>query len=96
MKIDIKRDGETLTVALTGRLDTNTSCQLEKELHDKTDGITCLILDLEGLEYISSSGLRLVLGVYNALKGNMKIINMREEVLQVFEVTGFTAALNMV
>ena len=62
MNINITRNENELTVALQGRLDTLTSPDLEEELEDKLDGIEKLIFDFTGLEYISSAGLRVIVG----------------------------------
>ena len=84
-----------MNIALEGRLDSNTTVQLEKELRGRTDDISELVIDLEKLVYISSSGLRLFLGIHKALKGNMRIIRANDDVRQVFEVTGLCASLNL-
>lgn len=62
MNINITRNENELTVALQGSLDTLTSPDLEEELEDKLDGIEKLIFDFTGLEYISSAGLRVIVG----------------------------------
>ena len=74
MKINKQQNDNELTISLEGRLDTNTSPDLEKEL-TSLDGITKLIFDLKGLEYISSAGLRIILSLQKAMfsKGNLII-----------------------
>ena len=95
MDITKKKDGDTLKIALRGRLDTNSAMQLDKELHGELDGISAMEIDLAELAYISSSGLRTLLGAHKALKGNVKIMNVQDAVMDVFETTGFSAALNI-
>ena len=84
-------EGEKLTVALDGRLDTITAPELEEALSN-LDGVKELTMDLADLEYLSSAGLRVVLAVFRKIKaagGIMKIVNSSEMVSKVFELTGF-------
>ena len=82
---------DALLITLEGRLDTTTSPELEKELKENLDGVENLILDFEKLEYISSAGLRVLLSAQKVMsrQGEMKLIHVREEVKEIFEVTGF-------
>ena len=93
MKIDFTKNNEILTVALDGRLDTTTAPELEKQLSQNwTDG-SALIFDCEKLSYISSAGLRVLLSAQKKTKGAMKLINVCELVMEVFEMTGFADIL---
>ena len=96
MTIEKKQNGTTLEIALTGRLDTTTAPQLEKELKDLS-GVTGVTLDFSALEYISSAGLRVLLGAHKALsgKGGLKIVHVSELVQEVFDVTGFADILTI-
>ena len=96
MTIDRRQDGDRLTIALTGRLDTATAPQLEKELKDLS-GVTGVTLDFSALEYISSAGLRVLLSAHKALsgKGGLKVTHVSELVNEVFEVTGFSDILTI-
>ena len=89
--------GKGLVYKLSGRLDTITSPDLEKELKASMDGIESLELDLDKLEYISSAGLRVLLSAHKAMsnKGGMKVTNVNEIVREVFEVTGFADILTI-
>ena len=91
-------NGTELTIALEGRLDTTTSPELESELKASTDGVTELVFDLKTLEYISSAGLRVLLAAHKIMmkQGNMTVKNVSEEVMEIFEVTGFADILNIV
>ena len=95
MKIEKTQNEKKLVVALSGRLDTTTAPQLERELKERLDDITELVIDLDALDYISSAGLRVLLSVYKTMrsKGSMKIANANELVQEVFEVTGFSSFL---
>ena len=97
MNIIKKQDGTTLTVALEGRLDTVTSPHLEGELRTAVNGVTELIFDLTGLEYISSAGLRVLLSAQKVMnrQGQMTIRNVKPEIMEIFEVTGFVDILNI-
>ena len=91
MKINKNLEGNNLTVSLEGRLDTNTAPELEKEL-ESLDGVQNLIFDFKDLEYISSAGLRIILALQKIMnnKGSMVIKNVRDDVREVFEITGFS------
>lgn len=97
MNITIKQDGGTLCVAPEGRLDTRTAPQLEKALEGRLDGITDLVFDFRGVEYISSAGLRILLAAQKIMahKGSMKITKLNETVQRIFELTGFSDILDI-
>ncbi len=97
MNINKKQDGSTLTVALEGRLDTTTAPQLEGELRTAVNGVTELIFDLEALDYVSSAGLRVLLSAQKVMnrQGSMLIRNVKPEIMEIFEVTGFVDILNI-
>ena len=83
--------------ALAGRLDTTTAPELEKELRGSLAGVSELVLDFAGLEYISSAGLRVLLAAKKAMinQGKMKIKNVNETIMEIFEVTGFSDILTI-
>ena len=93
MKINFTKNQEVLTVALDGRLDTTTAPELEKFLSENYDGAGSIVLDCEKLAYISSAGLRVLLSAQKTTKGAMKLINVCELVMEVFEMTGFADIL---
>ena len=95
MTIEIKRNAEATTIELVGRLDTTTAPALDKTIMSDLEGTKNLILDFKKLEYISSAGLRVLLGAQKKMQkiGEMKLINVREEVMEVFEMTGFADIL---
>ena len=93
-----KNTNETeLTVALTGRLDTTTAPELEKELKTSLDGVTALIIDMAALDYISSAGLRVLLSAQKIMnkQGEMKVVHVGETIMEIFEVTGFSDILTI-
>ncbi len=97
MTITKKQDGAALLIALEGRLDTTTSPDLEKELKDALPGVSELTLDLGKLEYISSAGLRVLLAAQKTMsrQGRMKLINVNEIIMEIFEITGFSDILTI-
>ncbi|MBQ9521556.1 MAG: STAS domain-containing protein [Oscillospiraceae bacterium] len=98
MTINMNRDGENLTVALEGRLDTTTAPQLEGKLRPVlADGVENLTIDLETLDYVSSAGLRVLLTAQKIMnkQGEMTVRNVNDAVMEVFEVTGFVDLLNI-
>ncbi len=89
--------GDVLTVSLEGRLDTVTAPLLDASLRESMDGMKELILDLRDLEYISSAGLRVLLSAQKAMakNGSMKLINVGDILMEIFEVTGFADILTI-
>lgn len=91
-----KTEESTTTFYLEGRLDTNTAPQLESALAEATDA-NKLVLDFEKMNYVSSAGLRVLLIAQkkmNAL-GGMKLVNVSEPIMEIFEVTGFVDILDI-
>ena len=95
MTIEIKRNAEETIIELVGRLDTTTAPALDKAISGDIEGTKKLVIDFKSLEYISSAGLRVLLGAQKKMQkiGSMKVINVCEEVMEVFEMTGFADIL---
>lgn len=98
MTYSMNREGSRLTVTVAGNLDTLTSPELEKGLAPALGGITELVLDFAGLEYISSAGLRILMGAAQVMskQGEMTVAHVRPEVMDVFRLTRFTDILHIV
>lgn len=96
MKIEKNLKENELTLKLEGRLDTMTSPELEKELGE-LNGINSIIFDFENLEYISSSGLRILLSCQKKmdLQGKMIIKNVNDSIKDIFDMTGFSDLLTI-
>ena len=95
MNIDKKLDNGCLTLKVEGRLDTNTSPELEEQL--KLDGVTEIRFDFSGLEYISSAGLRVLMTAHKAMAacgGKMSVVNPNGIVKGVFDITGMSSVFN--
>ena len=92
LKISTSKDRAEYTLTLEGRLDTITAPELDAKINEVVDDANKLILDLGNLEYISSAGLRVLLGAAQAMdgKGDMVVRNLTKSVMEVFELTGFS------
>ena len=98
MNITKKTEGDALTLALEGRLDTATSPQLDEELDASLEGVRELTLDLTDLKYVSSAGLRVLLRAQrkmNAAKGKLLVTGVNESIMEIFEITGFSEILDI-
>ena len=97
MELITKKDGSNVTIEITGWLDTQTAPQLGEELSKLDDSVTSLVFDFAKLEYISSAGLRQVIVAYKKMadKDGFKIINISDEVYDVFKLTGFDQKINI-
>ena len=97
MNIVKTNEGAKLTLALEGRLDTTTAPELEQELKNSLPGVQALTIDMEGLEYISSAGLRVVLFAQKTMnrQGSMVVRGAGPMIMEVFDITGFSDILNI-
>ena len=95
MTIEIKRNADATVIELVGRLDTTTAPALDKTISEDIGDTKNLVLDIKGLEYISSAGLRVLLSAQKKMQkiGSMKVTNVCEAVMEVFEMTGFADIL---
>jgi anti-sigma B factor antagonist len=97
MDINKTVDGSTLTFAVSGRMDTSTTPLAQAELDGSLEGINELVFDFRNLDYISSVGLRLLLSAQKQMnkQGKMKIINVNEDIMDIFDDVGFTGIMNI-
>ncbi|MBR5272250.1 MAG: STAS domain-containing protein [Clostridia bacterium] len=95
MTIEIKKKQEETVIEIVGRLDTITAPALDKTINEDIGDTKNLVLDVKGMEYISSAGLRVILSAQKKMQkiGSMKVINVCEDVMGVFEMTGFADIL---
>ena len=96
MTINVERDFELVTLEITGRLDTTTAPNLESVVNELLEDTKELIFDMSGVEYISSAGIRVLLGAYKKINTNhgiMRIEKANEQILEVFEMTGLSKTL---
>ena len=95
LNITVFKKAGTLTIHLEGKLDRNTAEEAEERINTEMEGMTKLIIDLEKLEYISSAGLRQVVAAHKRMNGELTVINVSSEILDVFKMTGFDKKLNI-
>ena len=95
MTIEIKKNAEATIIEVAGRLDTLTASSLDKAINEDIGEVKHLVLDLKNLEYISSAGLRVLLGAQKKMQkiGSMKVTNVCGVVMEVLEMTGFADIL---
>ena len=98
MEIKANKNSSTLELSIVGRIDTTTAPQLEAEMKREIGGVTELLLDFSGVEYISSAGLRVLLSAQKVMnrQGKMVLSHVDEAVMEIFEVTGFSDILTIV
>ena len=96
MNLNRTNENGVMTVTVSGRIDTSTAPEFEQGVKPYLDGVTELTLDFADVNYVSSAGLRALLSMHKIMmkQGSMKLINVNEEVCDVFEVTGFDEILN--
>lgn len=97
MEIEEIRNGDETTLRIAGRLDTRTAPELDAWFRDDGDRTRRLVLDLSGLEYISSAGLRVVLALHKQMskRGGLKVSGVADPVMEVLEATGFIDILEI-
>ena len=98
MKISKSVNDSVLNISIEGRLDTTTAPELENEISGAFEGINQVNLDFTTLEYISSAGLRIILGMQKQMNrqgGAMTVRNVSAEIMEIFDVTGFSDILTI-
>lgn len=95
MNINIEKVDNSTIFKLEGRLDTVTAPELEKAINNEGEALQFLVLDFKAVNYISSAGLRILLGAQKKMKtqGSMELINVSEDVMDILEMTGFADIL---
>lgn len=97
MTVNTEKENNTVILKVEGRLDTTTAPILEKMINDECETVEGLVLDFEKLAYISSAGLRVLLGAQKKMnkQGFMKLTKVCEDVMDVLEMTGFADILEI-
>ena len=97
MNINLEKQNDLLVVSLQGRLDTNTSPAFEEVINGVNNDVKELVIDIKELEYISSAGLRILLAAQKKMNkiGSMKVINVCDSIMEIFEITGFIDILTI-
>ena len=97
MNIVKTKNKDTLTIKVEGRIDSATAPELESTVKSNIEQCKELVFDFEKLDYISSAGLRILLGAQKIMKDKekMKVKNVNDTINEIFEVTGFSYILNI-
>ena len=97
MQIKKSLENGKVVLGISGRLDTTTAPELEKEMENLLSEVKELVFDMSELEYISSAGLRVLLKAQKIMnaQGSMKVTNVNESIMEVFEITGFLDILTI-
>ena len=97
MEIITTKEDQKLTIALSGRLDTETAPRLDEVIDAELEGIESLVIDFTDLEYVSSAGLRVLLKAQKRMnaQGSMVVTKVCPEIMEVFEITGFSDILTI-
>lgn len=92
MEITVNKNGSELTISPVGRIDTSTAPQLKQTVDENIGGVTDLTFDFKNLNYLSSAGLRALMSTQKIMKnqGKMRLINVNEDVMDIFDMTGLT------
>ncbi|MCR4562506.1 MAG: STAS domain-containing protein [Bacilli bacterium] len=99
MNIKTKKEDKVLSVIVGGRIDTNTAPELSEFLKANMPEAHDLVLDLEGVDYVSSAGLRVILFAQKTMSGKggtMKVAHVNHDIMETFELTGFTDILTII
>ena len=95
MELETKKVNGTLTIKIIGKIDTMTAPKLEEEIFKNSDGVNEVIFDFEQVKYMSSSGIRVLVGTNKMVKNNMKIIKPTDEIMEIFSITGLATKFNI-
>lgn len=98
MTINCKKDGDVLTIAPEGRIDSVTAPEFQKSVDDNIAGSKSVVIDFAKLDYISSAGLRVLLATKKTITksgGDMKLRNVGEAIMDVLNITGFVDILTI-
>ena len=97
MTIEKIMNGTAATLKIIGRLDTTTAPELEAAIDGCAAGLKDLVLDCSALEYVSSAGLRVILKAQKLMnaQGSMKLTQVNETIMEVFDITGFADILTI-
>lgn len=92
MKYDVKRNEDSMVLKLEGRLDTTSSPEIDSFVRSSLDGVKELCFDMNDLDYISSAGLRVLMTAQKIMnrQGKMIVTGCSEEILEIFDITGFS------
>ena len=93
-----EKNGNELTIKPVGRIDVTNAAVFEHDVNEELEGVADFTLDLSNVTYISSIGLRVILEFQKRMEkqGKMQVINVRDEIMEIFRIIGFDKVLNIV
>ena len=97
MTINKKKNGSQMTISLEGKLDTKSAPELEAVIKSETEDVDDLRLEMDGVQYVSSAGLRVLLSAEKLMrkKGKILITGCNDNIMEIFDMTGFTDLLTL-
>ena len=97
MEIKKEKNGTTLSIALSGRLEALSAPDLDKIIQNELNGIVYLVFDMKDLSYAASAGLRVLLSAQKIMmkQGSMKLTHVNREVMDILDMTGFLRFLSI-
>jgi anti-sigma B factor antagonist len=97
LNIEVKENQNQATYVLTGKLDTTTAPNLDAAIEEKIANLKEIVFDCKDLEYVSSAGLRVILKTQKTMnqQGSMKLTNVSDTIMEIFDITGFVDFLNI-
>ena len=97
MTINKKKNGSQMTISLEGKLDTRSAPELEAVIKSETEDVDDLRLEMDGVKYVSSAGLRVLLSAEKLMrkKGKILITGCNDNIMEIFDMTGFTELLTL-
>lgn len=98
LNIEIKKENGIITVFPEGMINTNTAGEFRERLNEIPDDAPKVIVNMEKLKYISSAGLRVILGLQNRMEkggGELIFTHVNTVIKEVFDDTGFSDFLTI-
>jgi anti-sigma B factor antagonist len=92
MEINVKSSGQVTVVVVAGDIDSNTAPQAQEQILPLVQPAAKIVLDMSGVEYMSSAGLRMLLSMYRQISrqnGSIVLVGLAEEIKDTMSVTGF-------
>lgn len=92
MRIEIIENDDVINVKIEGEFDTAAATEFDEQFHELIEKDKNIVVECENLEYIASSGLRILLSILKRTKAaghKLTLRNINDDVMSVFKMTGF-------